>query len=104
MSPSNREQLETILRNQSVLTPYTDIMAFAEAVLTAGWLPRSGYEVGNVQELDLLPIGSIVEVGEKIFRKKTNTFFCWDWNKRREPSETVIDLGTPVLIYRGENQ
>lgn len=101
--PSNRAALEEIIRNESVMTPYSDIMAFADAIIRAGWRPQDGLEVTDLDELDGLPVGSIVRVGRKVFHKTTNSFFCWTTqDPARAPSEVVIDFGTPVLIHKGE--
>lgn len=105
--PSNRAQLEELIRNQSVLTPYSDIIAFATAILDAGWLPPGGLIIEDAPTLDALPKGSIVRIKESgwVYHKKTTTFFCWSGESpRREPSETIMQLGTVVLIYRGENE
>lgn len=103
--PSNRAQLEELIRNQSVLTPYSDIIAFATAILDAGWLPPGGLIIEDHDVLDNLPRGAVVRVNDMVYHKKTTTFFCWSGESpRREPSETIMQLGTVVLIYRGENE
>lgn len=100
--PSDRAALETIIRNESPLIPYTEVMAFAEAIIRAGWRPQDGLVV-SPEEFDALPMGSVVKVGKSVFHKVTNSFFCWSGQEdARTPSEAVLAAGIPVLIHKGE--
>ena len=104
MTTSDRALLEEIIRNESVLTPYSDIMAFADAIIRAGWRPQRGRTVDTVMELDSLPVGSVVRVGTTVYHKTTRSFFCWTAQAdSRVPSETLFfdDGVIPILLHEG---
>lgn len=104
MPGSDRDALEEIIRNESVMTPYSDIQAFADAIIRAGWRPQRGRVLDGPRELEDLPMGSVVKIGSKVFHKSTRSFFCWTGQgDSRMPSE-VLMLGedVAVLIHEGD--
>lgn len=100
---SDRARLEELIRNESVMTPYSDIMAFADAIIRDGWRPQEGRTIDTVEELDTLPRGSVVKIGDSVHYKRTSSFFCWtSQDPHRAPSETIMGQGTPLLIHQGD--
>lgn len=78
---SERDDLETILRNVSWGIPYPMIQAMAQSVIDEGWKPATPAIVQSIAELDDYPKGTVLRggsfEGSRTYTRSTFTFFCW---------------------------
>lgn len=107
MISPNETALAADIKASNTALPDPDITITAHALHSKGWSRPDEVEVHTPEELDELPVGSVIRmIGDTtirpVWQRVTRTFYCWSviGGEGRQTSETVMHASRgAVLIY-----
>lgn len=94
------------MRDATWVPSYPDVQVMAAAILAAGWAPEIPVAVDTVDQLDALPVGSVIRhartpTTHSTYARVTTTSYCWSavGGPDRELSEQVLLRGPVQLLF-----
>lgn len=106
ISPTETSLIADIKASNTAL-PDTDVTFTARTLHAKGWRPQEEVQVHTPEELDELPVGSVIRLigvapAVPVWQRVTRTFYCWSaiGSEGRHNSESVLHATSgAVLIY-----
>lgn len=90
------------MRDATWVPSYPDVQTMAKAIIDAGWAPTIPALITTPEELDNLPIETVVRhENGTVYRKVGRMFFGWNSTDQvgRFSAEHLLESGTIYLLF-----